>query len=78
MPEIEREGILEQRLEELQHFQDVRNVDQMLKAQKGGEAETSKVPKRTRSRRSGNLVTYRRDTQDLKPRVVGIWRNPRS
>jgi RNA polymerase-associated protein RTF1 len=48
MPEIEREGILEQRLEEMQRFQDARNLDQMVKAQKGGEAEVSKVPKRAR------------------------------
>ena len=47
MPEIEREGILEQRLEEMQRFQDARNLDQMVKAQKGGESEASKVPKRT-------------------------------
>jgi len=45
MPEIEREGILEQRLEEMQRFQDARNLDQMVKAQKSGEAEGSKVPK---------------------------------
>lgn len=49
MPEIEREGILEQRLEEMQRFQDARNLDQMVKAQKGGEPETSKIPKRARS-----------------------------
>ena len=49
MPEIEREGILEQRLEEMQRFQDARNLDQMVKAQKGGETEVSKVPKRTQS-----------------------------
>ena len=48
MPEIEREGILEQRLEEMQRFQDARNLDQMVKAQKGGEPETSKIPKRMR------------------------------
>ena len=47
MPEIEREGILEQRLEEMQRFQDARNLDQMVKAQKGVETEASKVPKRT-------------------------------
>lgn len=46
MPEIEREGILEQRLEEMQRFQDARNLDQMVKAQKGGETEASKIPKR--------------------------------
>ena len=50
MPEIEREGILEQRLEEMQRFQDARNLDQMVKAQKGGEADASKVPKRAHSR----------------------------
>lgn len=49
MPEIEREGILEQRLEEMQRFQDARNLDQMVKAQKGGETEVSKIPKRTQS-----------------------------
>ena len=41
MPEIEREGILEQR------FQDAWNLDQMVKVQKGGEAEPSETPKRT-------------------------------
>ena len=50
MPEIEREGILEQRLEEMQRFQDARNLDQMVKAQKGSESEVSKVPKRMRLR----------------------------
>jgi len=49
MPEIEREGILEQRLEEMQRFQDARNLDQMVKAQKGGEGDASKVPKRVHS-----------------------------
>ena len=49
MPETEREGILEQRLEEMQRFQDARNLDQMVKAQKGGETEASKVPKRAHS-----------------------------
>ena len=50
MPETEREGILEQRLEEMQRFQDARNLDQMVKAQKGGETEApSKIPKRTHS-----------------------------
>jgi len=47
MPETEREGILEQRLEEMQRFQDARNLDQMVKAQKGGETEAApKIPKR--------------------------------
>ncbi|KAF9648313.1 hypothetical protein BDM02DRAFT_3115644 [Thelephora ganbajun] len=54
MPEIEREGILEQRLEEMQRFQDARNLDQMVKAQKGGEAEASKVPKRSQAARGWN------------------------
>ena len=47
MPEIEREGILEQRLEETQRFQDAWNLDQMVKVQKGGQAEPSETPKRT-------------------------------
>jgi RNA polymerase-associated protein RTF1 len=40
MPEIEREGVLAQRLEELQRITDKRNLDQMLKAQKAGDGES--------------------------------------
>ena len=65
MPEIEREGILEQRLEEMQRFQDARNLDQMVKAQKGGEAEVSKVPKRAR------LVFWMPGCCDLLARITG-------
>ncbi|KDQ56696.1 hypothetical protein JAAARDRAFT_157870 [Jaapia argillacea MUCL 33604] len=36
MSEVEREGIISQRLEEMQRIQDKRNLDQMLKAQKSG------------------------------------------
>ncbi|KAF9781241.1 plus-3-domain-containing protein [Thelephora terrestris] len=60
MPEIEREGILEQRLEEMQRFQDARNLDQMVKAQKGGEAEASKMPKRSQAARGWNKEKSRK------------------
>ena len=46
MPEIEREAILAQRLEELQHIQDKRNLDQMLRAQRGEADSVSKAAKR--------------------------------
>jgi RNA polymerase-associated protein RTF1 len=48
LPEIERENILGERLEDLQRIQDKRNLDQMLKAQtKGGDSESvSKAAKR--------------------------------
>ena len=40
MPEIEREEVLAQRLEELQRITDKRNLDQMLKAQKDGDGDS--------------------------------------
>ncbi|KAH8978185.1 plus-3-domain-containing protein [Lactarius akahatsu] len=40
MPEIEREEVLAQRLEELQRITDKRNLDQMLKAQKAGDGDS--------------------------------------
>ncbi|KAI0294711.1 hypothetical protein B0F90DRAFT_1820998 [Multifurca ochricompacta] len=47
MPEIEREEVLAQRLEELQRITDKRNLDQMLKAQKGGDGDSvAKAAKR--------------------------------
>lgn len=47
MPEIEREEVLAQRLEEMQRIQDKRNLIQMLKAQKSGDGDTvSKAAKR--------------------------------
>ena len=78
MPEIEREGILEQRLEEMQRFQDARNLDQMVKAQKGGETESSKVPKRAQLSTYTGALTYRRTTQDPRLPAVGTRRNLRS
>lgn len=50
LPEIEREKILGERLEDMQRIQDKRNLDQMLKAQtKGGDSESvSKAAKRLR------------------------------
>jgi hypothetical protein len=48
MPEIEREGVIAQRLEELQRITDKRNLDQMLKAQKDGDGDSvAKAAKRT-------------------------------
>lgn len=47
MSEIEREEILAQRLEELQHAQDTRNLDQLVKAQKGGDSDAAKTKPRT-------------------------------
>ncbi|KAH8112899.1 plus-3-domain-containing protein [Phellopilus nigrolimitatus] len=44
LPEIERENILAQRLEEMQRIQDKRNLDQMLRAQR--EDNVSKAAKR--------------------------------
>jgi hypothetical protein len=47
MPEIEREEVLAQRLEELQRITDKRNLDQMLKAQKDGDGDSvAKAAKR--------------------------------
>jgi hypothetical protein len=43
MSEIEREGILEQRLEEMQRVQDTRNLDQLVKAQKVGDSDGVKT-----------------------------------
>ncbi|KAH9988251.1 hypothetical protein BJV74DRAFT_839646 [Russula compacta] len=40
MPEIEREEVIAQRLEELQRITDKRNLDQMLKAQKDGDGDS--------------------------------------
>ncbi|KAI9456073.1 plus-3-domain-containing protein [Russula earlei] len=47
MPEIEREELIAQRLEELQRITDKRNLDQMVKAQKDGDGDSvSKAAKR--------------------------------
>ena len=48
MPEIEREEVIAQRLEELQRITDKRNLNQMLKAQKDGDGDSvAKAAKRT-------------------------------
>ena len=50
MPEIEREVVLAQRLEELQRITDKRNLDQMLKVQKDGDGDSvAKAAKRALS-----------------------------
>ena len=49
MPEIEREGILAQRQEEMQRFTDKRQLDLLLKLQSGrggGEENVAKAAKR--------------------------------
>ena len=46
MSEVEREAILAQRQEEMQRIQDKRNLDQMLKAQRGEGENVSKAAKR--------------------------------
>ena len=47
LPEIDREAIIAQRLEERQAILDKRNLDQMLKAQRGDNDSVSKAAKRT-------------------------------
>ena len=46
LPEIEREAILAQRLEELQRVQDKRNLDQIIRAQRGDTDGVAKAAKR--------------------------------
>lgn len=48
MPEIDRENAIAQRLEEMQALQDKRNLDQMLRAQRGESESVSKAAKRER------------------------------
>ncbi|EMD36880.1 hypothetical protein CERSUDRAFT_114800 [Gelatoporia subvermispora B] len=70
MPEIEREGIIEQRLEEMQRIQDQRNLDQMLKAQSGGrgaEESVAKAAKRQHTVR-GATKEKTRKLDELKAR----------
>ncbi|KAI0061235.1 hypothetical protein BV25DRAFT_1917187 [Artomyces pyxidatus] len=68
LPEIEREEVLAQRLEEMQRIQDKRNLDQMLKAQKGGDGESvSKAAKRQHAVR-GATKEKSRKLDELKAR----------
>ncbi|EGO26839.1 hypothetical protein SERLADRAFT_464355 [Serpula lacrymans var. lacrymans S7.9] len=70
MSEIEREGVLAQRLEEMQRVQDKRNLDQMLKAQKdrAGDFDTvSKAAKRQHAVR-GATKEKSRKLDELKAR----------
>ena len=46
LPEVEREEILSQRMEEMQRLQDKRNLDQMHRAQRGESDNVSKAAKR--------------------------------
>lgn len=54
MSEIDREGVLAQRLEEMQHSQDTRALDQLVKAQKGGDPDGAKAAKRSNATRGLN------------------------
>ncbi|THH18000.1 hypothetical protein EW146_g2928 [Bondarzewia mesenterica] len=68
MPEIDREEVLAQRLEEMQRIQDKRNLDQMLKAQKTGDGENvSKAAKRHHAVR-GATKEKTRKLDELKAR----------
>lgn len=50
LPEVEREEILSQRMEEMQRLQDKRNLDQMHRAQRGESDSVSKAAKRASQR----------------------------
>ncbi|KAA1472016.1 plus-3-domain-containing protein [Dentipellis sp. KUC8613] len=76
MPEIQREELLAQRLEEMQRIQDKRNLDQMLKAQQGSEGDSvARAAKRQhvvrgatkeKSRKLDELKAKRRAKDDNK------------
>lgn len=69
MPEIEREEVLAQRLEELQRIQDKRNLDQMFKATKEGGGEDDSVSKAAkRTHLTPHLVEIHEDLP------VGLYR----
>ncbi|TFK52972.1 plus-3-domain-containing protein [Heliocybe sulcata] len=70
MPEIEREEILAQRLEEMQRIQDKRNLDQMLRAQRNGGIESDSVAKAAKRQHTGRGSTKEksRKLDELKAR----------
>ncbi|TDL27841.1 plus-3-domain-containing protein [Rickenella mellea] len=68
MSEIDREDVLAQRQEELQRIQDKRNLDQMLKAQRGEiDDSVSKAAKRAHAQR-GATKEKSRKLDELKAR----------
>ncbi|KAI0265372.1 hypothetical protein BC834DRAFT_843621 [Gloeopeniophorella convolvens] len=68
MPEIQREELLAQRSEEVQRITDKRNLDQMFKAQKGGEGDSvAKAAKRQHAVR-GATKEKSRKLDELKAR----------
>ena len=58
LPEVEREEILSQRMEEMQRLQDKRNLDQMHRAQRGESDNVSKAAKRAVIRLSLGHYTH--------------------
>ena len=58
MPEIEREELIAQRLEEMQRIQDKRNLDQMLKAQKERSGEGDSVSKAAKRMCVSRVVSF--------------------
>ncbi|KAI5120538.1 hypothetical protein M0805_004546 [Coniferiporia weirii] len=67
LPEIERENILAQRQEEIQRVVDKRNLDQMLRLQRGDADNVSKAAKRTHQVR-GATKEKTRKLDELKAR----------
>ena len=55
LSEIEREGILAQRLEELQRLQDKRSLDQMVREQRGETGDPDSIAK---TAKRAQLSTY--------------------
>ncbi|KAL5520841.1 RTF1 [Sanghuangporus sanghuang] len=65
MPEIERENIISQRMDEIQRFQDKRNLDQMLREQRGEVDSVSRAAKRPHQAR-GATEKKSRKLDELK------------
>ncbi|KLO18877.1 plus-3-domain-containing protein [Schizopora paradoxa] len=60
LPEVEREEILSQRMEEMQRLQDKRNLDQMHRAQRGESDNVSKAAKRVHAVRGATKEKSRK------------------
>ncbi|KZT28301.1 plus-3-domain-containing protein [Neolentinus lepideus HHB14362 ss-1] len=89
MPEIEREEILAQRLEEMQRNQDKRNLEQMLRAQRNGGVESDSVARAAKRQHTGRGATKeksrkldelkaRRKAKDERKRTNGSPKRQRS
>lgn len=72
LPEVEREEILSQRMEEMQRLQDKRNLDQMHRAQRGESDNVSKAAKRVHAVRGATKEKSRKlDELKAKRRAKG-------